>query len=161
MPVNQVILGGDPLLGSSLIGTNLDEQLQMLEKYKQNLEMVKQLKVQSQQPQQRLIWDDIDIELNSLTDEQKGKLFQDNEYIETYNKIQSIVNNELLNLVKIKIENSQEGKDLLSNQLRIVKKLKTKIVEETNKEMETFMKFKNFSKNNPGITYEEFIKANI
>lgn len=36
VPVNQVILGGDPLLGSSIIGNSLDEQLQMIERYKQN-----------------------------------------------------------------------------------------------------------------------------
>lgn len=35
VPVNQVILGGDPLLESSIIGNSLDEQLQMIERYKQ------------------------------------------------------------------------------------------------------------------------------
>ena len=37
IPVNQVILGGgDPLLGNSMVGNSLDEQLQLIEKYKQN-----------------------------------------------------------------------------------------------------------------------------
>ena len=63
VPVNQVILGGDPLLGSSIIGNSLDEQLQMIERYKQNLEVAKQLKQQTQVVQQpiavqKLIWDD-------------------------------------------------------------------------------------------------------
>lgn len=40
IPVNQVILGGDPLLGGSVIGNSLDEQLQLLERYKQNLEAI-------------------------------------------------------------------------------------------------------------------------
>lgn len=35
VPINQVILGGDPLLGSSMVGNSLDEQLQLIEKYKQ------------------------------------------------------------------------------------------------------------------------------
>lgn len=60
IPVNQVILGGgDPLLGSSVVGNSLDEQLQLIEKYKQNLEAAKQLRQQAQpiqQPTQRLIW---------------------------------------------------------------------------------------------------------
>lgn len=39
IPINQVILGGgDPLLGNSMIGNNLDEQLQLIEKYKQMLQ---------------------------------------------------------------------------------------------------------------------------
>ena len=41
VPINQVILGGDPLLGSSMVGNSLDEQLQLIEKYKQNLEAAK------------------------------------------------------------------------------------------------------------------------
>lgn len=43
IPINQVILGGgDPLLGNSMVGNSLDEQLQLIEKYKQNLEAAKQ-----------------------------------------------------------------------------------------------------------------------
>lgn len=67
VPINQVILGGDPLLGSSMVGNSLDEQLQLIEKYKQNLEAAKQLRQQVQPVQQpaqhRMIWDDIDAEI--------------------------------------------------------------------------------------------------
>lgn len=48
IPINQVILGGDPLLGNSIVGNSLDEQLQLIEKYKQNLEAAKQLRQQVQ-----------------------------------------------------------------------------------------------------------------
>lgn len=168
IPVNQVILGGDPLLGSSIVGNNLDEQLQLLEKYKQNLEAAKQMKQQIQQPviQQsptanKLIWDDIDSEIEPLTEEQKGRLLQDEDYVETYTRIQSMVNAEILNLVKGRIESTQEGKDILLHQLKLVKKLKSKIINETNKEMEIFRKFKEFSKNHPEVTYDEFIKSNM
>ena len=166
VPVNQVILGGDPLLGSSIIGNSLDEQLQMIERYKQNLEVAKQLKQQTQVVQQpiavqKLIWDDIDAEIEPMTNEQKSKLLQDEDYVETYTKIQSMVNSEILNLVKGRIENTPEGKELLSHQLKIVKRLKNKIIDETNREMEKFRKFREFSKQHPEVTYEEFIKANM
>lgn len=166
VPVNQVILGGDPLLGSSIIGNSLDEQLQMIERYKQNLEVAKQLKQQTQVVQQpitvqKLIWDDIDAEIEPMTNEQKSKLLQDEDYVETYTKIQSMVNSEILNLVKGRIENTPEGKELLSHQLKIVKRLKNKIIDETNREMEMFKKFREFSKQHPEVTYEEFIKANM
>jgi hypothetical protein len=72
-----------------------------------------------------------------------------------------MVQAEILNLVKYRIENTVEGKDLLNSQLRVLKKLKKKIIENTNKEMEAFIKFREFSKNNPGITYEEFLKSNV
>ena len=166
VPVNQVILGGDPLLGSSIIGNSLDEQLQMIERYKQNLEVAKQLKQQTQVVQQpiavqKLIWDDIDAEIEPMTNEQKSKLLQDEDYVETYTKIQSMVNSEILNLVKGRIENTPEGKELLSHQLKIVKRLKNKIIDETNREMEMFRKFREFNKQHPEVTYEEFIKANM
>lgn len=163
IPINQVILGGgDPLLGTSVVGNNLDEQLQLLERYKQNLEAAKQIKQQtSAAPVQKLIWDEIDSEIVPMTEEQKNMLFQDEDYVETYTRIQGMVQAELLNLVKGRIESTQEGKDLLQSQLKIVKKLKGKIIQETNREMEMFRKFREFSKQHPEVTYEEFIKANI
>lgn len=72
-----------------------------------------------------------------------------------------MVQNEILNIVKGRIESTPEGKELLTNQLKTVKRLKGKIINDTNREMELFMKFKEYSKNNPGITYDEFIKNNI
>ena len=165
IPVNQVILGGgDPLLGSSVVGNSLDEQLQLIEKYKQNLEAAKQLRQQAQpiqQPTQRLIWDEVDAEITPMTDEQKAMLLQDEDYVDTYTKIQDMVQAEILNLVKGRIEATPEGKELLQRQLKIVKKLKGKIIQETNREMEMFRKFREFSKTHPEVTYEEFIKASM
>ena len=163
IPINQVILGGgDPLLGTSVVGNNLDEQLQLLERYKQNLEAAKQIKQQTAAaPVQKLIWDEIDSEIVPMTEEQKNMLFQDEDYVETYTRIQGMVQAELLNLVKGRIESTQEGKDLLQSQLKIVKKLKGKIIQETNREMEMFRKFREFSKQHPEVTYDEFIKANM
>lgn len=164
IPVNQVILGGgDPLLGNSILSNNLEEQIQLLEKYKQNLESAKQINkvANSIQQPQKLIWDDINAELEPLTIDQKNRLCQDEEYMETYNQLQTLVNNEILNLVKGRIESTEEGRSLLQNQLKIVRKLKGKIIEETNKEMELFKKFKEYSKNHPEVTYDEFIKSSI
>lgn len=168
IPVNQVILGGDPLLGGSVIGNSLDEQLQLLERYKQNLEAAKQMKQQVQQPMpqqsvptQKLIWDDIDAEVEPMTDEQKSRLLQDEDYVETYTKIQNMVNAEILKLVKGRIESTSEGKELLSHQLKIVKRLKSKIIDETNREMEIFRRFKEYSKQHPETSYEDFVKASM
>ena len=166
IPINQVILGGgDPLLGNSMVGNSLDEQLQLIEKYKQNLEAAKQLRQQAQSVQQpvpqRMIWDEIDSEINPMTDEQKARMLQDEDYVDTYTKIQGMVQAEILNLVKGRIEATPEGKELLQKQLKIVKKLKGKIIQETNREMEMFRKFREFSKTHPEVTYEEFIKASM
>ena len=166
IPINQVISGGgDPLPGTN-VSTGTDARLQLLERQKQVLETARQQRQQQQLPvqqpvQQRLIWDETDAEIEPMTNEQKNMLFQDEDYVDIYNKLQGLVQAEILSLVKARIENTQEGKELLSQQLKIVKKLKGKIIDTTNREMEMFRKSREFSKQNPTVTYEEFVKADM
>lgn len=61
--------------------------------------------------------------------------------------------------VRANIENSPEGKALLDNQLKLVKNLKTSIIEMSQREMQLFNAFKEASAKNPSLTYEEFIKT--
>lgn len=154
-PINQVFLGSEPYHSLD----DIDIQIQNMENYRNKLQQLKAL--QAQQNPVKLIWDDIDAEIRPMSDEQKKRMFDDAEYVEVYSKLNEMVQTEILNLVKGRIESTIDGKDLLSRQLRIVKRLKSDIINETNREMEMFKKFKEFSKVNPGITYEEFIKASI
>ena len=154
-PINQVILGGNPIMDNL---DSLDIQIQKMEEYRKQLQRLKNQQVPTQH---NLIWDSIDAELSPMSDEQKEKLFSDSEYATIYNRLQVIVQAELLNLVKARIESTQEGKDLLGSQLKLTRKLKSQIIEDTNKEMQLFNKFKEFSRTNPGITYDEFLRNNI
>lgn len=158
-PVNQVFLGSDPYMNNSSM--DLDAQIQALHAYEEKLKNIKNRNITIQKQSESTIWTDIDKEINPLTDEQKRLLFSNSDYISINNRLQNMVQIELLNLVKGKIETSEEGNKLLNTQLEIVRKLKSNIIEESNKEMELFKKFREFSKNNPGVTYEEFIKANM
>lgn len=151
-PINQVFLGGNPM--DSL--EDIDVQINKMQAYRNKLRQI-----QSTTQPQKLIWDEIDAEVIPLSNEQKARLLQNPEYAEIYNELQNIVQNEILNLVKGRIESTERGRELLSKQLRIVRKLKGKIIEDTNREMELFNRFKEYSKQNPNITYEDFIKANI
>lgn len=153
-PINQVILGNDPMINPM---QDLDSQMQMLDNYKKRLQALKE----GRHNNTSVIWEEIDSLVNPMTEEQKMRLFSNEEYADTYNKLNNLVQVELLNLVKGKIENSENGKFLLQKQLSIVKKLKDKIISDTNREMEIFNKFKEYSKNNPGLTYDEFLKNNI
>ena len=153
-PVNQVILGGDPILGSI---DDIDVQIQKMEAYRKKLQQLKSQTVETSS----VIWDKIDAEILPMTEDQRSKLFQDEEYFKVYTKLQNLVQTELLNLVKSKRESSAEGKALLDRQLSLLQGLKVKIIADTNKEMDLFKRFKEFSKNNPGVTYEDFIKASV
>ncbi|MEE1303792.1 MAG: hypothetical protein U0K68_01375 [Agathobacter sp.] len=153
-PVNQVILGGDPLNSMP----DFETQMQLIELQKARLQ---QLKQQAQAAPQKFLWDDIDAEIKPLSDEQKERLMMDNEYLSNYNAIQMLVQTELINLIKGKLEANPDGKELLQNQLRLTKRLKSKIIEDTQREMQAFKRFKEYSKSHPEVTYDEFIKANM
>lgn len=173
IPVNQFILGGsDPLLYPSEKMTNsIDEQIAFLQSQKQAINEayrrnaipnanngVTQNQQVTQQPTTQGIWDAIDAEIAPLTQEQQNMLLSNQDYVNNYNALQSMVQAEVLNLVRGKIEASEDGKHLLEEQLKLVKLFKSKIVEVTNKEMELFKAFKEASKTNPNLTYEEFLK---
>lgn len=157
-PVNQVILGGESMFNNL---DDIDLQIQRMEAYRQRLKQLKESQQSQPIQQKQLIWNEIDAEITPMSNEQKSRLLQDADYMDTYNELQSIVQAELLNLVKDRIESTERGKELLSKQLKIVKKLKTKIINDTNREMELFKKFKEYSKLHPSTSYEEFIKENI
>lgn len=150
-PVNQVFLGNsDPLLSQ----TDINNQIQMLKQYEAQLaQLQKKGTLQTE-----LIWDNIEKEISPLTESQKAKFFENPEYVEIHTSLQNMVQAELINLVKEKIESNPEGRDLLQRQLRLVKTLKNKIIEDTDNEMAIFKKFREFSKDNPSLTYDEFIK---
>lgn len=165
LPINQFVLSGaDPLLN----GESLSDQIQYLENQKRVLEarqqQIKQAANGQQLPVQQTqakisVWDLIDAEIEPLTIDQREALSQNEEYVNNYNSLQSMVQAEVLNLVRANIENSPEGKALLDNQLKLVKTLKTGIVEMSQREMQLFNAFKEASAKNPNLTYEEFIKS--
>lgn len=172
--MNQPILGNvgiaDPILGGSQV---IDEQLQYLEAQKQLLaarqriqqqahaqaQLPQTVQRQTQQSSSISLWDTIDAEIEPLTIEQRELLSSNPDYISNYNTLQSMVQVEVLNLVRAKIENSEEGRNLLNTQLKLVKSLKAGIIEKTQRDMELFRAFQDASRTNPGLTYDEFIKS--
>ncbi|UVY51151.1 MAG: hypothetical protein [Bacteriophage sp.] len=172
IPVTQFILGNsDPLLyPSEKMINSIDEQIAFLQSQKQAINEAYRRNVipnanngttQNQQVPTQGIWDAIDAEIAPLTQEQQNMLLSNQDYVNNYNALQSMVQAEVLNLVRGKIEASEDGKHLLEEQLKLVKLLKSKIVEVTNKEMELFKAFKEASKTNPNLTYEEFLKKYV
>ena len=150
-PVNQVFLGSNSILSDS----NIDAQLQVLKSYEEKLKNYKT------EVADNSIWNKIDLEISSLTDDQKQRLFNKQDYINLNSQLQNKVQIELLNLVKSKIESDQEGNKLLLELYEVIKTQKKQIIEESNRELELFNKFREYSKNNPEITYEQFIKMNM
>ena len=105
------------------------------------------------------IWEEIDKEIASLTDEQKSILAKDEDYIAFDSALQSLVQSYLIDSVKEKVANSKEGKELLEKQLLYIKDKKRDIVKQSNKEMELFKRFQIAVQTNPNLTYSEFINS--
>ena len=140
-PVNQVFLGGG--------NNDIDNQIKQLEEYKRRLQIL--------EIPNNSLWNTIDNEISSLDDRKRNLIMKDSEYLEIYSSIQMMVHNELLNLVKVKIESSEVGRKLLEKQVESLRKIRKRIDENDKKDMDLFNRFKEFSKDNPNVTYEQFI----
>lgn len=167
IPQYQFNLGqSDPLLNiaksspDDYIGT-INQEIERLERFKQQVEQVQQSKTinTSTKLNKVSLWDTIDSEISSLTDEQKQILATDDTYNNIDKELQILIQQELINSVKGKIEQSSRGKELLEAQLKNLKEKKSSIVAESNKEMELFKKFQIAVQANPNLTYAEFIKT--
>lgn len=107
IPVNQFILGNsDPLLYPSEKMTNsIDEQIAFLQSQKQAINEayrrnaipnVNNGTTQNQQVPTQGIWDAIDAEIAPLTQEQQNMLLNNQDYVNNYNALQSMVQAEVL-----------------------------------------------------------------
>lgn len=115
IPVTQFILGNsDPLLYPSEKMTNsIDEQIAFLQSQKQAINEAYRRNAipnanngttQNQQIVTQGIWDAIDAEIAPLTQEQQNMLLSNQDYVNNYNALQSMVQAEVLNLVRGKVE---------------------------------------------------------
>lgn len=109
--------------------------------------------------QNNSLWSAIDSEIGSLNDEQRNILFSDTKYIQIDNQLKQLVQEALINSVKNVIEQSPNGKELLTQQLNYIKSSKNAIVAESNRKLELFEKFQIAAKANPNLTYKEFCES--
>ena len=154
----------DPLLAPTRgnYSQYIESELQRVEEEKQRL-LAARNSIQ-QQPTQQLpnavnLWADIDREITALTPEQQNILANDEVYRNIDAQLQMLIQTELINSVKDKVANSEQGRALLEKQLSNIKDKKARIIEESNKDIELFKKFQIAAQANPNLTYVEFIKA--
>ena len=156
MPGTTFNIGYDPILANPFSPgqgyyQEIENRMQYLQEMKSRMEQRSTLAP--------TIWNTIDSEINSLTDEQKSILFSDKRYIEIDTQLKQLVQQFLIDSVKYKIEQSEIGKSLLQKQLEYIRSNKQAIVTESNKKLELFEKFKIAASSNPNITYKEFCES--
>ena len=135
----------DPMLASFN-----KEKSQMIEEYRRRIET---------QVTRTPIWDKIDAEMSSLTEQQKEIVANDEDYKNVNNELAVLVQTQLLNLVKPQIEGNENGRKLLEKVYDVMVVAKKKAVSETEKRMKLFEEFQLYSATHPDATYAEFVKA--
>lgn len=100
---------------------SIDEQIAFLQSQKQAINEAYRRNaipnanngtIQNQQVITQGIWDAIDAEIAPLTQEQQNMLLNNQDYVNNYNALQSMVQAEVLNLVRGKIEASKTNPNL-------------------------------------------------
>lgn len=163
IPQYQFNLGNpDPILSGNNRSpvdyfAGLDDEINRLKELKQRMTQT-QISSQNSTQKDYSIWEQIDKEISALTNEQQNILGQDETYISIDRELQIMIQQELINSVKYKIENNPRGKELLESQLKNIRDKKKQIVDAANREMELFKKFQIAIQANPNLTYAEFIK---
>lgn len=153
----------DPLL--SIAQNNPEGYISVIEQELQKLNNIKQQLIQAKQPPQQNInnavniWDSINNEIASMTNDQKELLAKDETYISIERELQLMIQEELINSVKDKVAASPRGKELLEKQLNNIKVKKEEIIKEANKNIEVFKRFQEAARLNPNLTYAEFVKS--
>ena len=138
---------------------NIDSQIAQLTQLRQKTLDIYNKNVAVNNVNQDSIWSKIDKEIVDCDKYVLEQISRDENYITINNQLNSIVQQELLLLVKQNVENREDGKKLLEKQLEIVKSIKSKSKESREEEILLFNKFKEYSKLHPNTTYEEFLKS--
>lgn len=143
----------DPLLNydaAQAMQTDTDAIIRRLEAMKQKRQAISMQAQVSSTP----LFDEIDKIEDSFTDAQKQYLAQNREYVESYNYVSKMVQDEELRIIRPRIEATEQGKEALKHHLSIVTKLKKEMARETEQQNALVA---DFIKNYPGKTWEEYL----
>ena len=100
------------------------------------------------------LWTKIDAEVANIDKYTNDALSTDENYKSINTQLQNIVQQELLFLVRDKVEQREDGKQLLEKQLQIIKQIKSNVSDKRNKDIDLFNRFKEYSRIHPETTYE-------
>lgn len=137
--------------------SNIDNQIAQLNQLRQRTVDLYSRSVSNSSFTGEGLWSKIDAEITNCDKYVLDVVSKDERYITINNQLNNIVQQELLLLVRDKVEQREDGKRLLEKQLEIVKSIKEQSKESRDEEMMLFARFKEYSKLHPSTTYEEFL----
>lgn len=148
---NNFIFQQDPLL----LGKNMsaEDTMKQLELYQKAL--AEQQKG-SQQPQsQPTLFEDIEKELSSLSEDQKNYLLSQDEFLDCQKEVDHVTQLVLANMLRPYILQTPEAKAVIEKQLDTIKMLKKRVVKESNKQQEMF---REYTEKYSNLTWNEYVE---
>lgn len=136
---------------------NIDNQIAQLNQIRQRTVDLYSRGIGNSPSTGESLWTKIDAEITNCDKYILDIISKDERYLQLNNELNSIVQQELLLLVRDKVEQREDGKRLLEKQLEVIKSIKEKSKESRDEEIMLFTRFKEYSKLHPETTYEEFL----
>lgn len=152
--------GVDPLLGSTV---DYQAHLAELENAQAIIDQKRQalMKMAEGEPQQMAksatpIWDEIDTITGNMTKTEFKKMSEDENYQSSLNALMEYVGSIQLQMIRPRIEQSEEGKKLLEQHLTNVKFLRKAAIADADKKLSDF---EDYTKNYSHMSWDEYQKT--
>ena len=152
--------GVDPLLGSTV---DYQAHLAELENAQAIIDQKRQalMKMAETEPQQVAksptpIWDEIDTITGNMTKAEFKKMSEDENYQSSLNALMEYVGSVQLQMIRPRIEQSEEGKKLLEQHLTNVKFLRKAAIADVDKKLSDF---EDYTKNYSHMSWDEYQKT--
>ena len=152
--------GVDPLLGSTV---DYQAHLAELHNAQAVIEQKRQalMKMAEGEPQQVAksptpIWDEIDAITGNMTKAEFQKMSEDENYQTSLNALMEYVGSVQLQMIRPRIEQSEEGKKLLEQHLTNVKFLRKAAIADVDKKLSDF---EDYTKNYSHMSWDEYQKT--
>ena len=152
--------GVDPLLGSTV---DYQAHLAELENAQAIIDQKRQalMKMAEAEPQQVAksptpIWDEIDAITGNMTKAEFQKMSEDENYQTSLNALMEYVGSVQLQMIRPRIEQSEEGKKLLEQHLTNVKFLRKAAIADVDKKLSDF---EDYTKNYSHMSWDEYVKT--
>lgn len=153
--MGDVFIGGShPLLQGTPDYSKMTED-ELLRKYQELQKRKEEIVYKDANKSKTPIWDEINNLMNSITDSEFNTITNNEEFIQSQNIINSLLNEAYLNILRPIVENTDKGKEVLTKHLELVKKLRKQISEENANNMALF---REYTEKYSNMTYKEFLE---
>lgn len=154
---NNIFINSDPVLGTRDFSVQTNEIDAMQRELAERMNRLQQLKMQAQQPQQSQtpVWDEIDSIMQGLSEKEFEIVSNNEEWIESNNRILALIQATQLQMLRPIIEGSKDGKDALDHHLTLTKRVRKSASKVVDDELNDFKEYREKYSNMP---YDEYLK---